>query len=159
MNTLPQKLKILGKNFSGTTTPVTCQFEMVPTDVARSHLLVDSSYDGFGPYGDLYEVLSIITPCPFYSLGMCLDGQEITSGGVGVDGCPLPLVCKTTYSWMIGPWGACTNNTQARLVTCQDNFVGNTVSNFYCSGTQPAISQACNVAADPLCTIFPELCI
>ncbi len=58
MNALPQKIKLIGKNFiNGTNNaPAICQLEMVPTDVARSHLLVDSSYAGWGPFGYLYQI-------------------------------------------------------------------------------------------------------
>jgi len=133
--------------------------EMRPTDYARSRIETEGDNSGFGPYGYLYEVLSSIVQCPNYSLPVCLEGQEIVSGGIGADGCPLPSVCKDTYSWMIGVWGACSNNIQARSVTCQDNFLGSIVANYYCSGAQPAVSQSCDGVADPLCTLFPELCI
>jgi hypothetical protein len=48
-----------------------------------------------------------------------------------------------TYSWNIGTWSLCTNGTETRTVTCEDQD-GNTVADNLCPDPDPIESQACD---------------
>lgn|GEM_PF-5755489 len=48
-----------------------------------------------------------------------------------------------SYTWTTGTWGTCVNNVQSRLVVCK-NGNNQTVSDGYCSGTKPNLTQTCS---------------
>jgi hypothetical protein len=49
---------------------------------------------------------------------------------------------STTYSWVSGSWGTCSNSAQTRTVVCK-NSNNVTVGDTYCSGSKPTTTQSC----------------
>jgi len=91
------------------------------------------------------------SPADVYSIRVSNVGNVSMASGLASNSVLFRIVAPSvTYSWMVGPWSACLNGTQARSVTCQNNL-GNSVADSYCVSTvKPAMTQSCSTV--PTCT-------